>query len=89
MRFPKNFLDCRWFHLKCEKYFIAAIICQLIQSMGYNGLFDIPSLLLILGVFGFYSFRKTYPHGFQLFLFFSMYYIGFAILIKWLYLTFT
>lgn len=64
------------------------MICQLIQSMGYNGLFDIPSLLLILGVFGFYSFRKTNPHGFQIYIFLAIYYIGFAILIKWLYITF-
>ena len=62
------------------------MVCQLIQSMGYNGLYDIPSLLMILGLFAFYTLRKSNPHGYLLFLFVSIYYISLAILVKWLYL---
>lgn len=85
-RFPKNFLDCRWFQSRSDAFFIATMVCQLIQSMGYNGLFDIPALLMILGLFAFYTLRKSNPRGFVLFLFVSIYYISCAILIKWLYL---
>jgi hypothetical protein len=85
-RFPKNFLDCRWFQSKSDAFFIATMVCQLIQSMGYNGLYDIPSLLMILGLFAFYTLRKSNPHGYLLFLFVSIYYISLAILVKWLYL---
>ena len=85
-RFPKNFLDCRWFQLWSKNFFVITLLCQLIQSMGYNGLYDIPGLLIILGLFAFYTFRKSMPYTHLIFLMISIYYISFAIWLKWLYL---
>jgi hypothetical protein len=39
---------------------ILLLFCQLVQSMGFNGLFDLPQLFFILLVLGAYAFRKRY-----------------------------
>ena len=59
----RNFLDCFWFqHLNKELYLVM-IVTQIMSSMAFNGLFDIPALLMILALFSFYTFRKSIPEA--------------------------
>ena len=62
-----NFVDCYYFN-KCNKMFgTLMILFQLMQSMGFNGLFDLPSVFMILLSFAFIAFRKSFKvwYGFS------------------------
>jgi len=58
------------------------MICQVIQSLGYNGLIDIPQLLMILALFAFYEYRKTSPLVYNYFIMVFIYIISYVIVIK-------
>mmetsp|Transcript_34734 Transcript_34734/g.53327 ORF Transcript_34734/g.53327 Transcript_34734/m.53327 type:complete len:447 (-) Transcript_34734:8731-10071(-) len=79
---PINFMGCRYFYKFNKTLYLLIILFQLLQTMGFNGLFDIPQLFLILLMLAFYAFRKSYYVGFGKFIFFSAYYIHFALLLK-------
>ena len=55
------------------------------QSMGFNGLFDIPQLFMILLVIASYAFRKVFPIGYAKFNVFLVYYISYALVVKFCY----
>lgn len=85
MKFPKNFMDCRWFSKLNKNLFLLTMLCQLFQSMGYNVLFDIPQLFMILAMFALFSYRKSIPQSYHMMMMFFIYYIGYSIHIKWVY----
>lgn len=50
--------------------------------MGFNGLFDVPSLLFILVSVSLYAYRKSFPVFFGSLQIFFAYYVKFSIFIK-------
>lgn len=58
----------------------------MVQSMGTNDLYDIPQLFSILGLVAFYAFKRSAHVTYAYFNMFFIYYIGYAIVFKWLYL---
>jgi hypothetical protein len=79
---PKCYLNCHHFRGLNKVVFLWLIVFQLMQTMVFNGVFDLPSLVLILFIFGFYSYRKAFITFFGLLNFFICYYIQVALLIK-------
>ena len=61
------------------------LLCQLVQSMGFNGLFDLPQLLFILLTLGAYAFRRRYYAAYGLSNFALASYIQLALTVKLLY----
>lgn len=78
----RNFLDCQFFISMNKVFFIALIICQLIQSMTFNGALDIPTLFLILLMFSCFAFRMNFVRFYGLFTMFLVYFIHLMIFIK-------
>lgn len=86
MKFPKNYMDCRWFSKLNKSLFLFTMFCQLFQSMGYNGLYDIPQLFMILAMFALFSYRKSMPKGYAVLMMTFVNYISYAIHFKYLYI---
>lgn len=84
-KFPKNYMDCRYFAKWNKAFFVLTLVFQLMQSMGYNGLYDIPQLFMILILFSFFAYRKSAPRAYACFTLFFIYYIGVAVVLKTLY----
>ena len=58
--------------------YLLTLFAQLIGSMAFNGLFDIPALSMILLLMTVYAFRKSYVRGYGLYVIFLVFYIHFA-----------
>ena len=58
---------------------------QIFQSMGFNGLIDVPQLFMILLSLAFFVFRKSFYSAFVKINFFVAYYIHFMIVLKVIY----
>jgi hypothetical protein len=54
------YLDCDAFTKRNKFYFPLLIVTQLLQSMVFNGVLDVPFLMLILLIGALYAFRKSY-----------------------------
>lgn len=60
----RNYIDCKWFQ-KCTKAsFLLAIIFQLLQAMAFNGVVDVPTMLLLVTTKTVFAFRKVYAKFF-------------------------
>lgn len=79
---PRNYMDCYYYAKWNKVLFLLLLLVQLMQAMGFNGLFDIPALCLMLVFFSFYAYRKSFPIFFAQFTIFFSYYIGVAVFIK-------
>lgn len=79
---PLNFLGCFYFQRLNKMLYILIIFLQLLHSMSFNSLFEIPQLLLILTLFGFFAFRKYYSFEYGLLNFFVAYYFQFTLMLK-------
>lgn len=40
------------------------LVCQLLESLGFNGMFDIPAFFFMLILGSIYAFRKSFYHMF-------------------------
>ena len=65
--------------------YLLLVVFQLIQTMIFNGLFDIPQLFMILFLVSFYAYRKTFFVTYGLLIHFVAYYIQFALTLKMVY----
>jgi hypothetical protein len=54
------YLDCDVFTKRNKLYFPLLILIQLLQSMVFNGVLDVPFLMMILLIGALYAFRKSY-----------------------------
>jgi len=54
------YLDSDAFTKRDKIYFPLLILIQLLQSMVFNGVLDVPFLMLILMIGAMYAFRKSY-----------------------------
>ena len=81
-----NYLGCLFFQRQNKALYLLLILIQLVHSMSFNGLYDLPQLLLILTVFGFFAFRKLYHVEYGFLTFVVAYYFQLALTIKALYL---
>ena len=61
------------------------VIFLLMQSMGYNGLSDVPQLALLLILCAFFAFKEGNPVAFGMSIFFIVYYVQFALTLKVIY----
>ena len=80
------YLDSEVWTKRSKIYFLALIIIQLMQSMVFNGVLDVPFLLLILILGALYAFRQAYFLPFQYMIISVAYYINFIAIIKFAYL---
>lgn len=78
----RNFVDCVWFQASNKAIFIATLLAQIFGSMAFNGLFDIPALLMILALFALYGFRYTFHFGYGIYVLFVVQYIQLAALLN-------
>jgi len=63
-------------------FFQLLVIVQLLQSMSFNGVLDIPTLMLITFLNAFFGFRKSYATFYARFTFFFVGYLTILIYIK-------
>ena len=80
------YLDCQGFVKRDKLYFPVLILIQLMQSMVFNGVLDVPFLLTILFIGALYAFRKSYFLLFQYTVIFLAYYINLTAMLKFTYL---
>lgn len=78
----KNYMECHWFASLNMVFFLVIILAQLLQSMSFNGILDIPTLLLIIFMNAFFGFRKSYATFYARFTFFFVFYLTFLIYVK-------
>jgi hypothetical protein len=79
---PKCYINCDHFRGLNKVVFLWLIIFQLMQTMGFNGVFDLPQLVAILFIVGFYAYRNAFPIFFALLNFGLCYYIQIALMFK-------
>lgn len=79
------YLECQFVIRNNQLFFLLVIVFQLLQSMGFNGVFDLPTLFMILVLKSLYAFRKSYFVFYQTFSLFVLYYIQFTVVLKLLY----
>jgi hypothetical protein len=70
-----NYLGCNFFQRQNKILYLGLVICQLAQTMVFNGLFDIPQLFILLALSSWYAYRRTFPVAYGLVVFFLVYYI--------------
>ena len=70
-----NYLDCQYFRTKSTFFFIMTLICQLLESLGFNGMYDIPAFFFMLTLGSIYSFRKSFYQLFGQLKIFTIQYI--------------
>ena len=80
------YLDCQGFTKRNKLYFPLLILIQLLQSMVFNGVLDVPFLLMILFIGAMYAFRKSYFLLFQYMVIFVASYINLTAMLKFTYL---
>ena len=67
-------------------FFLLLIVFQILQSMGFNGLFDLPQLFMILCILSLFVFRQQFRITFGFSLVFLSLYIQLAVTIKIIYI---
>lgn len=77
-----NYIDCLYFKSKSATFLIMTFVCQLLESLGFNGMFDIPAFFFMLVLGSIYSFRKSFYQMFGQLKLFSIQYIQVMIMIK-------
>ena len=80
-----NYIDCYYFNKWNKIFYLTLIVFQLLQSMGFNGLFDLPQLFMILLLMAFFSFRKSYKVEYGMACIFISFYIQYALTLKLIY----
>lgn len=78
VKIHRNYLDCFWFQRLNKEFYMLMIVTQVMSSMAFNGLFDIPALIMILALFSFYAFRKSIPRAYGLYVMGIVFYIHLA-----------
>jgi len=61
------------------------LFCQLISSLSFNALIDIPTFAVLVVIKGSFPFRKTFPIAFGYLTFFTSYYVKYLSIIKIVY----
>lgn len=56
----RNFIDCKWFQSCTKASFLLVMIFQLLQAMAFNGVVDVPTMLLLVTTKTVFAFRKVY-----------------------------
>ena len=78
----KSYLECDHFRGLNKMIFLWLIVFQIMQTMAFNALFDLPQLILILVSVAFWSYRKSFYVMYGLLTFFIAYYFQIALMIK-------
>lgn len=77
-----NYIDCVYFKEQSAVFFVMTLICQILESLGFNGMFDIPAFFIMLILGSIYAFRKSFYQMFGQLKLFSIQYIQFMITFK-------
>jgi len=85
-KMPANFIDAFHFQMLNKKMFAMLGVFQILQSMSFNGLFDLPSIFCLLMLVAFYVYRKTLKLQYGLTTFFISIWIQYACTIKYIYM---
>ena len=80
-----NYLGCYYFQSLNKIIYLLLIVLQVMHSMSFNGLFDIPQLFLIITLASLYAYRKEMPVVYGFLTFGIAYYIQFALTLKMIY----
>lgn len=56
-----GFLECNYFKKQNKIFFLLIIGFQLMQSMVFNSISDVPQLIMIIGLATFFTVRKKNP----------------------------
>ena len=83
---PKCYINSYHFSAQHKKLFAMFTVFQIIQSMSFNGLFDLPSLFFILTLIAFFVYRNGYKVEYGLSTFVLSYWIQMACTIKYIYM---
>lgn len=62
---PRIMIDCKSFTSRNKACFMILFVFQLMQSMVFNGIVDLPILIQLLVLCSLYAFRKNYFFLFQ------------------------
>lgn len=81
-KMPRCYLDCFYFSKLNKSFFLLTFLTQMFQSMGYNCLFEVPQLFMMLAFCSFYAFRKKAFIAFSYYILFFMSYCAFCVFIK-------
>jgi hypothetical protein len=82
MKFRRNYLDCKWILSFNKHFYMLVLALQLVAAMTFNGIFDIPALVMILVLMSSYALRKSFFKAYGLYVLFIVWYIQLAMLIK-------
>ena len=78
----KNYHDSKYFQSFNKNTFLLMLFLQVIQAMKFNGVIDVPTILMLVIYQSMYSFRSSYFETFTRYSFFIAYYIKFVCLCK-------
>jgi hypothetical protein len=77
-RLGRSYLDCNYFLRLNKQLYLVVLLLQVLGSMTFNGVFDIPALVMLLLLFSLYAFRKSHVRGYGLYVLFLVFYIHLA-----------
>jgi len=81
-KMPKMYIDCYFFSKLNKLFFLGLFVTQLLQSMGFNCIFDLPQLFMMLIFTSFFSFRKKAFIAYQFYVLFFVVYCALSVYIK-------
>lgn len=84
-RMDRSFLSAKSFNSQNKPVFALMLFCQLISSLSFNALIDIPTFAVLVIIKGFFPFRKSFPIVFGYLTFFASYYVKYLSIIKIVY----
>jgi hypothetical protein len=84
-RFDRSYLSAKAFNNQNKPVFGLMLFCQLISSLSFNALIDIPTFAVLVFITGAFPFRKKLPVAFGYLSFFTSYYVKYLSIIKIVY----
>ena len=88
-RFDRSFLSAKAFNNQNKPVFALMLFVQLISSLSFNALIDIPTFAVLVVIKGAFPFRKNSPIAFGYLTFFASYYVKYLSIIKIVYVVIT
>lgn len=82
---PRCYIDCHYFSKWNMVFFLILLVTQMLQSMGFNCVFDLPQLFLLLLFLPWYSFRKKAFTAYSFYLLFFVAYCALSVYVKMTY----
>jgi hypothetical protein len=88
-RFDRSFLSAKAFNNQNKPVFALMLFVQLISSLSFNALIDIPTFAVLVVIKGAFPFRKNSPIAYGYLTFFTSYYVKYLSIIKIVYVVIT